>query len=516
VQAATPPEDVEQHLAAWLEQDLLAKPERWSWDGLQTLADTQFWESMTSSSRREWESYFQYLGAATNIVRKGPARLSQVYIEDGAWVWEARQSLIASHAKCDTEINLTWRKHQESWRLIDIRFIQLLARNMPDYEDRPEPSTADLEAKARDILGSGHVQARREIGTIYLLVDRLIAENRRPEAIPLLEFALNVDAGQLTYRLTLAELLMARGDRERALEHGATVARLAESSVTRQRLARLDPQWDTPATTNRWWNAGDKPLDGARITLVVLSTSGCYAVHHDQARELNRQFGVPVRLVDQPIAPGMPERDGTARWLRLLYGSITNNLAPAQAALLGLDFDFTLDADLDPDRQFAVIEAASRLRPNAGDKAVDRLREARARFARRSQFDTQRLIRDLRDQRVAEPGELVIAITDLDMYSGTANYVFCSSASPFAIFSTARFAGAFWDKNENRPLFQRRMLNSASWSVLSAAARPGCTSPFCPYAYVHSLEELDERQGEICDTCRKNWDSYVREREAKR
>ncbi len=514
--AAAPAADVESRLATWLDLHLLTKPERWSWDGLQTLADAGFWDTMTSSSRREWETYFLQLGPATNLVRKGPARLSQVYIEDGTWVWEARQSLISSHVKANTEVNLTWREHRSSWRLIDLRFIQALAkRNESDAGEPPEQTTAELEAKVRDMMGSGYIQARRDVGAIYRLVDRLIAENRGPEAIPMLQFALKVDAGQVTYRLTLAELLLARGEREPALEQGATVARLAEARETLERLARLDPRWEMPTATNAWWNAGDQPLDGARVTLVVLSTSGCYAVHHDLARELNRQFGVPVRLVEQPIPPGLPERDGEARWMNRVYSSVTGNLTSAQAALLGLDFDFTLAADPDPDRQFAVIEAAFRLHPEAGEQAVERLREARAAFARKSQYDAQRLIQDLRKVRMAEPGELVIAITELDLFMGKANYVFSSSASPFAIFSTARFTGAFWDKHENRPLFQRRMRNSASWSIMSAAARPACTSPFCAYAYMHSLDELDEREGDICETCRKHWDAFVEEREAK-
>jgi archaemetzincin len=97
-----------------------------------------------------------------------------------------------------------------------------------------------------------------------------------------------------------------------------------------------------------------------------------------------------------------------------------------------------------------------------------------------------------------EPADRVLAVTDLDLYSGDLNFVFGLAESPgkAALISLHRLrVGA------DERLVRQRALKEAVHELGHAAGLKHCTRRSCVMYFSNSLEDTDRKGSELCRGC---------------
>lgn len=125
------------------------------------------------------------------------------------------------------------------------------------------------------------------------------------------------------------------------------------------------------------------------------------------------------------------------------------------------------------------------------------------------QYEADAINADLaRDHR--RPGEVVLALTDLDLYAQGLNFVWASGGDGVSIISNVRLKG------EDEGLTQARLAKQALTSLLDLLGAPRATHPACVNANALSLVEFDAKSGEVCAETRHLLAEQAFRREAAR
>ncbi len=361
--------------------------------------------------------------------------------------------------------------------------------------------------EVKRIASGSNITMRREIAKVQRLIEQYRDAGRYTEAIALLRKALTVNAYDLDAQLLLAELLSANGPSDEAREIATRVFVAIETEMLLPRIEAVAPSIRVCIETNHAWNAADAPPDGPRVTLIPVGQEPDM-VFREFGRRLNQFLRIPVEISVIRMPLHSPERDPGGRWLNRTYQSMMYPLSLQRQALLGMNFELTPTLLSSRSQKVAAIETYYQLRGAAGTNALSKFKATLATYDSRAQYNADRLIADVRKAYPAHPNELVLIVSSGDIFSGTANFVFCTPIPPYACMSNARYLSAYWGGTEYRPRLIARMLKGAVWGVFANAGLPVCTTPFCMRAYVHNLEELDHNENSLCDSCRKLWADY--------
>ncbi len=100
----------------------------------------------------------------------------------------------------------------------------------------------------------------------------------------------------------------------------------------------------------------------------------------------------------------------------------------------------------------------------------------------------------------------VLAITNLDLYSGTLNFVFGLAESPgkAAVISFQRLrTGA------DEATFRDRAVKEAVHELGHTFGLQHCTNPQCVMAFSNSLEDTDRKNRKFCGLCDRRWRKFA-------
>ena len=136
----------------------------------------------------------------------------------------------------------------------------------------------------------------------------------------------------------------------------------------------------------------------------------------------------------------------------------------------------------------------------------------------RRQYDASIVIRRLKTHLKRTQYFRVLGVMDKDIYSSHLNFVFGIAVKPLrysfkesilALISTIRLHESFYGREEDKSIFEQRVLKEALHELGHTFGLGHCNN-YCIMRFSNSLKDTDEKPPKFCDTCLKNVNLFLK------
>lgn len=354
-------------------------------------------------------------------------------------------------------------------------------------------STTELRSKADDVLSRTDVSVRGEIGVVFDLVDRLLAENQSETAEAYLVQGLAHYPWNLKYQMVHAELLAAKGDRPASEEKARLVLEHAEDTDLIAKAMKLLGQESQPAIPD----IGIIPGTDACVVLVPLQGCAEWLLVRVQ-KDLSEVLALPVHIQKIKMEYPASSRDQRGCLLNLARREILKNIDDAEIKTAMIRLGITKD-DLNVDG--SLIKLLDFILKKSGSRAVEQFHSTlNDGIGKNPQWDAMELQAALFNaiRPYYRKNVVYLGITPVDIYTGNYNFLFAKGL----VISYHRLTAEFNEETPNQSRLTKRVLTQCLASSADFYQVPRCTNPTCAHAYPNSLKEHDAKNSTLCSVCR--------------
>ena len=145
------------------------------------------------------------------------------------------------------------------------------------------------------------------------------------------------------------------------------------------------------------------------------------------------------------------------------------------------------------------------------DIATHRLDPAFAHHPERNQYHSSAIIEHLA-ARHGTSGELLVGVTDVDLYIPILTFVFGEAqlGGDIAVVSYHRLTQEFYGLPRHEALLTERLIKEAIHEVGHTAGLTHCDDYECVMAASHAVEWLDLKGASLCESCRSAMEHGLR------
>jgi predicted Zn-dependent protease len=344
-----------------------------------------------------------------------------------------------------------------------------------------------------------NIEAGRQGGALVDAADFFRSEGKLEQACEYYRRAGLVRPWDLDAKERYAEVLQQLGDTVAARDVAGQVQALAETDKLQEAshalLGGVPPQ-QLPAP------AALSPNSGETILILVPGPGGRRWLLNEAGTRLSARLGIRVGVATGYLGVGAADRTGRSRLVKHLRKNLP--WTDPRLAVFMPSGKGASPEDLSDDEVIGVME---RLCQQDGGKAkLAAFNAALAEADRQLQWDADRLLdvlaREYPDH--GKPRVVYLAVLPMDLYSGTANFLFGSALENgnYAVVSYERFTASFTDEPPNRERLVERITKQLLSSFGFAIGVPRCADPRCARSYSRSLNEHDAKGAGLCSDCR--------------
>ncbi len=484
--------------------------DEWSVAKLTKYAHPYLFEQSSRDDIQKAFFLFQTLGPLKKYLGS-QGKISYSLTSTGDQVISGNYSAKASFQNGDATIHIGIVLENKTWAISSfVVSSDYLNKNkqLGQNSDQKELSRPELEEKVKEILTKNTILKRRNVNYIFQLAKIYKNEGKTHKAIHLYEQGLQVDSADLNKQFSLAQLLLKENRRNEAIPILQNIIEFSENEklyrTSKEILKNLSAA--IPDIIVR------KKINFTKFTilLVPIGKPNMQLIYELQIA-LQNELGIPVKISKKSVQPGKFDIILLEKYIHTVFQNIRDSITSLQFNEIKRELNIIKNDIETPQQQSRFI--LSYLDKLGAEGAVSRQQfEKNIRALQgKGQYFVSSLTKNIRQVFPFGSNKQIysyIGITSEDIGCKDCNFMYGGSSGIYAAISYYRFRAKFNGEADNRPRLLKRLLKQALSSINFTFGIPRCNTPFCARAFPHTLQEHDAKSEHLCRICKSRLENY--------